>query len=250
MNILEEYPDIAMLDEDVHGGIFSLTGSKIRGVKLCVPNQVNLDRIWHPLYRLVHLNGMLRKSTLRRLRPVSRYSIRDLSELNRVSCVCVLRDPVVNLDAMKRRGRLRLRVRCAMWRHVIEMMETMDARSGWDVTFLSFENPVRAPEERIRRLCKRLSLPFHERMLDAPRFNHRYPGCRFDAGRARSGGANGADFPAAEELGLVPACLAADERLLERPFEPRTLARLVSAFAPEAAHRKEYVAEGCLQVTR
>jgi hypothetical protein len=211
MNVLGEHPEVSMLDEEFHGAIFRLTGSKARGVKLCVPTQIQMDRVWHPLYRLAYLNGILRKSTLRRLRPMSRYSIRHLAELSRMSFVCVLRDPAANLDALERRVRLNTYVRRVMWRRFIEIMGAMDAEPDWDVVFVSFEKLVRDPEPQIRALCERIGLDYHERMLDAPRFTSRYRGQEFNAERA-----NGGDYPSAEELGLGEDWLKTYERLLAK----------------------------------
>lgn len=209
MTALGEHPDITMLDEELFGGITRLTGSKVRGVKLCVPNQVQLSRRWWPVYRLFHLNGMLRKSRLRRLNPLSHLSIEDYAALGNVSFVCVLRDPVPNIQSVRRRVRLKAPVARAMWRLFIRTMEAMDRREDLDVTFLTFERLVNDPEHQLRALCARLGLPFDSRMLEAPRFNWRYPGREFDASRAHDAVPGGEE----ERRALGPAGLAIHERL-------------------------------------
>lgn len=218
MTALGEHSGISMLDEDFNGAIRRLAGSKMRGVKLCVPNQVQLDRKWnvtmrfHPVYRLLRLAGLLKGSVWRNIRPRSRWSLRDYSELNHVSYICLLRDPARSLDAVYRHQGLSLPVRRTMWDLFIETMVMIDTNPDWDAVFLSFERLVADPRGQLEKLCARLEIGFEERMLDAPRFNRRYPGAGFDASKARPA----SEIPSADELGLAQEGLAAYERLLAK----------------------------------
>jgi len=41
---LGAHPDVAMLDQDMNGAFNKIIGGKIPGVKLCVPNHIELDK--------------------------------------------------------------------------------------------------------------------------------------------------------------------------------------------------------------
>jgi hypothetical protein len=216
MNALGEHSQIAMLDEDLVGGIGRLAGSKIRGVKLCVPNQVQLDRTWnegmrfHPVYRFLRLTGRLPVSAWRNTRPRSQWSLRDYAALPNTSFVCLLRDPAKALDAIRRRQGIGTEAGRAMWHLFIETLTGLRAMPEHKVTFVSFERLVRDPGSQLRALCAEIGVSFEEAMLRGPRYNRRYPGRTFDAGKAETGG-----LPDANELGISPEAQAAYARLLE-----------------------------------
>lgn len=216
MNALSEHSQIAMLDEDLVMSIRRLTGSKIRGVKLCVPNHVQFRRTWnvfmrfHPVYRFLRLTGRLRTSAWRNTRPRSRWAICDYAALPNTTFVCLLRDPAKSLDAIRRRQGVGDAVGRIMWELFIETMTKVHSLSGCRVVVVSFERLVRDPEGQLKVLCAQIGIPFEDGMLEGPRYNRRYPHRRFDPEKARTD-----DVPAAEELGISSRALDAYARLLE-----------------------------------
>ncbi|MFP3943379.1 MAG: sulfotransferase family protein [Alphaproteobacteria bacterium] len=216
MNALGEHSQIAMLDEDLVGGIRRLTGSKIRGVKLCVPNQVQLDRAWnagihlHPVYRLLRLTGRLPTSAWRNTRPRSKWSIRDYAALPNATFVCLLRDPARSLDAIRRRQGISHEVGARMWDLFIETLTELHSMPDARTVMVSFERLLGDPENQLRALCRQVGIPFETAMLLGPRYNRRYPGQGFDPEKASTGG-----LPRADELGLPRRTVEGYARLLE-----------------------------------
>ena len=189
-NIIGAHSGVGMLFEDPHGAAFRLIGGKIPAVKLCIPNQVDLERRWHPFYRIARLCGWSRKNIGYRL-PVSRLSLRDMADRNDLKLVCLIRDPNCALDALRRREKLREEICSDMLRRTYRLYETiLDEWSG-QVCVLSFDRLLRDPEGQTRRLCTRIGLQYEQAMLDAPRFNHLYPEDGFRAERAAPEAADG-----------------------------------------------------------
>lgn len=216
MNALGEHSRIAMLDEDFEGSIVRLTGSKIRAVKLCVPNHVQFERKWnvlmrfHPVYRFLRLAGRLPQSAWRNTRPRSRWSIRDYAALPGTTIICLLRDPARCLDAIRRRQGIGTEVGRVMWQLYIETLTRVRMMPGCRVVVMSFERLVQDPEAQLRALCAALGLPFEDAMLEGPRYNRRYPREGFDPGKASTEG-----IPDVEALGLSRQALTDYARLLE-----------------------------------
>ena len=177
---------IAMLDEDMTGAMARVTGGKIGAVKLCVPNQVELDRRWHAVYRIGTWNGALRKSRIMNRVPRSPLSIRDHGRFGRLRHVCVLREPGAVIASIMNRENRSLAVASYRWRRAMEIFECLDRENAPAPVLLSFERLIRSPEESLRTLSARLGLEFETSMLEAPARNERYRAAEFDPARAET----------------------------------------------------------------
>lgn len=213
-NIIGMHPSIAMMFEDLHGGAFRVIGGKIPAVKLCTPNQVDLDRRWSPMNRVIGLSGWLRKNVGYRM-PTSRVSLRDMMGAADLRIVCLIRDPLRALDAMRRRERLSERV-C---RDVLARTYRLFAELGREplvrCQVVSFDRLLQTPEPQVRKLCDWLGLAFEPAMLDAPRHNHLYPEAGFRTDRAAETTPDEPRTPAGSEAQLG-GLMAEYEALLAR----------------------------------
>jgi hypothetical protein len=185
---LAAHPAVSMLMEDGDGAVFRLIGGKLPAVKLCTPNQIDLDHRRHWTYRLVGWNGWLRKRIGHRP-PLSRLSLREMAARATLIVVAVLRDPAANLEAISRRSGRNERAGRDILRRTYDVYERLPKELGIEPHFVSFDRLVRDPEAGLRRLCERLGLPFSAAMLDAPRLNPVYPEATFRADRATAPGA-------------------------------------------------------------
>lgn len=185
-NIIGAHPAIAMMFEELHGGAFRVVGGKIPAVKLCTPNQVDLDRRWSWLNRLVGLSGTLRKNVGYRL-PDSRLSLRDMMDVADLRVVCLIRDPARALDAIRRRERLREPVCRDILARTYRLFTALQAEPQLRCLVVSLDRLLQHPEPQIRKLCDGLGVAFDPAMLDAPRHNHLYPETGFRQDRAAAG---------------------------------------------------------------
>jgi Sulfotransferase family len=177
------HPGVALLSEECEGGMFTFVGGKLPGVKLCVPNHVDLDRRWHWYYEPLRRVRWLRQNFNYRL-PRSRLSLRDMAARAELKIVCILRDPRANLDALRRRGGRSEAVCRDMLRRMYRLYERLPGEPGIEVQFIAYERFVHDPEAQLRGLCRWLELPFDPGMLEAPRLNLAYPEAGFRTDRA------------------------------------------------------------------
>jgi hypothetical protein len=190
---LGAHPGIAMLTEDCDGGLFYFVGGKLPGVKLCIPNHVDLDRRWHWFYEPLRRVRWLRRNLNYRL-PRSKLSLRDMAARVEIKAVCVLRDPGANMAAISRRAAKNDPMCRDILRRTYTVYEGLAGEPAIEPRFLSYERFVGDPEGQLRGLCQWLGLPFDAAMLDAPRLNPSYPEATFRADRAVPvAAANGGD---------------------------------------------------------
>jgi hypothetical protein len=182
------HPAVALLSEDLDGGMFRVVGGKLPAVKLCTPNQVDLDRRWRTSYELIEWNGWLRKNIGYRM-PRSRLSLRDMAARTELKVLCVLRDPAHNLAALKRRENKRDAVCRDIVRRTYRLYRRLPGEPRIDARIVSFDRLVQAPEAQLRRMCEWLGLAFDAGMLNAPQLNPLYPEAGFRADRAADAGA-------------------------------------------------------------
>jgi hypothetical protein len=185
---LGAHPRIVMLSEECESGVFKIVGGKLRGVKLCIPVHVDLDRHWRVLYEPLRRSRWLRQNVNYRL-PRSRLSLREMAERATLIVVGVLRDPGSTIEAITRRTDRNERIARDMLRRTYDVYERLPGELGIEPHFVSFDRFVREPEAALRRLCDRLELAFDPAMLDAPRLNPSYPEATFRADRAAAPGA-------------------------------------------------------------
>jgi hypothetical protein len=182
-NVVGAHPRIAMMFEELHGGAFRVIGGKIPGVKLCTPNQVDLDRRFGPLNRVIGLSGWLRKNVGYRM-PSSRVSLRDMMAVADLHLLCLIRDPARALDAIRRRERLTEAVCHDILVRTYRLFDRLHGEPDLRCQVISLDRLLHDPEQQIRRICDWLGVEFDTAMLDGPRHNHLYPEQEFRSDRA------------------------------------------------------------------
>lgn len=227
---LGAHPDVAMLDEEFTGAVFRVTGGKIRGNKLCVPNHLEWRKHWHWSLRLAGLNGFLRKRKLYNLIPRSELSLQHYVTRAPLQPVCVLRDPSAVVHSIKTREHRRTGIAVYRWCRYMEIVEQLQETAQHHPNLkrpviVSFEGLVAEPEAVLKALCGQLALPFSPLMLEGPQRNVRYPrqGFEPDKGQQRDKPSYLADIPA--------HALSRYQRLLEADIARQTSRHTVATTA-------------------
>ena len=176
---------ICMLDEDFHLSVRKIVGGKIRAVKLCVPNMIQMRRKWRTWWGIVRKNGYLRKR-LHYILPRSYYSLEDYLEFFDCQIICILREPEKALSALNTRGLIKMSPAKRAINKAYDIYEELVSLAPDKVTFVSFDEYLMAPEDQTRKLCNFLGVEFSPEMLEAPNRNLRYPGEAFDESKIGS----------------------------------------------------------------
>ncbi len=171
--LLGSHPEIAMLDEDLNGGVLAVTGNKLPGVKLCVPAQIHPTGRKNWLTKMMSLSGGLR-NRFTQWRTHSTLSLADYEGARAMRYVCLIRSPAPNLASIKVRAGKRAHIAERIVQDGLQMILEIAQDPARKTLVLSYEDLVSDTEAQLRRLCAFLDTPFDPQMMEGARHNHRY----------------------------------------------------------------------------
>ena len=169
------HPDVALSVEDYGAGYERIVSKKVVGNKLCIPNQIELDRKFNAAQRLGLLPWMarlglagwlLRHGWLTRFYDASPHSIRSLLERGPTRLILLIREGDDVVGSIVRRGNQSLRTAVFRWSRAIDIMTTLHQEHPAQSLIVRFEDLVQDAEGRMRAICSFLDLPFDARTLD------------------------------------------------------------------------------------
>jgi hypothetical protein len=177
-----------------------------------VPNHVELDRRWRPVFTPGLWFGATRKSLLMNRQPKSRLSIDDLMGFGDTQCVVVLRHPSAVIGSIGRRENRSYAVAAYRWSRSVQVADALADRDGRAAVIVDFDRLVKALKEVTQGLCQALEINDTPKMLSAPSLNRRYPEADFDRKRAGAAGHDDLDpnqWVREETLSLYQRLIAA-----------------------------------------
>lgn len=167
--MIARHTEIALLREDLGMTVKKLLSKKVIGNKLCVPNQIEIDRT------RVFGRKVFRKVGIFKQSPSSRFCIKDYFRLGNTKIIAIIRDGNdVILSSMKR-GNKSFRTSAYRWRRSVQIISDLKSTYGEKVLVLSFEDLVAQPERLMKSVSRFLELPYQEEMLDGYKFSTKYP---------------------------------------------------------------------------
>lgn len=182
---LGAHPLITILDEDMTGAFDKVVGGKTPGVKLCVPNQIEIEKRWHPIFYIGLSNGRFRKSLLMNKVPRSKLNIHDYTQYGDIKHICILRHPAGVIPSIMNRENRSQDVALYRWKRTVEIFNELYNTPAYSPVFISFEKLIKTPEKTLRSLCENLGVNYSEEMLTAPSKNSRYTKNSFDFSKAQ-----------------------------------------------------------------
>jgi hypothetical protein len=168
--MIGSHSDVGMVNEDVDiRALGRVLGRRLTGVKLCVPNQIRLEK------KSYFGSQMLKKCGLISESPKSYFSITEYLSNPNLKVIGIIRDGNDSVHSMMVRGKAKFKKAVRRWGEAIETIYTIKNRWPDRILVVSFENLVLDPSVTIHRVCDFLGLAFEDRMLEGHKLNPYYP---------------------------------------------------------------------------
>lgn len=177
--IIGRHSEVGMMNEDITGrGLRKVLGRTITGNKLCIPNQIQLERASRFGWRWLKKLGVVGEA------PRSQYSITDYLQLPKLKVVAIIRHGNDSISSMMVRGKSKLKKAVRRWAEAIETIGELKRSYADRLLVVNFEDLVLSPEKTVREICRFLEINFEAQMLDGYLYNAKYPETRFNAEKA------------------------------------------------------------------
>jgi hypothetical protein len=168
--MIGSHSEMGMVNEDVDvRALGRVLGRQLTGVKLCVPNQIRLEKKSFLGSQLLKKVGMIHES------PKSHLSIKEYLEIPTLKVIAIIRDGNDSVHSMMVRGKSRFKKAARRWAEAVETIYVMKNTCPDRILVLTFENLVLDPRTTIQNVCDFLGIAFEERMLRGHELNPYYP---------------------------------------------------------------------------
>lgn len=182
------HSEIAILNEDRWGSCFKLLSKEVRGVKLCIPNGIDLnhgkmDQLFMYVRYVLgeHIVNSARgwlglKQPERSLR--STLSIREYEErAGSMNVVGIVREPADVIASIQKRGNQSFRRARHRWERAVHVLYELweEREDAGTMSVVSFSRLVSKPAECLRAVLGELGLRYEEDVLEGYRYTPQYP---------------------------------------------------------------------------
>lgn len=173
--MLGSHEQTSILMEDYYGGAFRVLSKRLPGVKLCMPNQIELvesksmvraNKVFNLIIRA--WNTLVTRLGIPPVAPRvirSVYSINDyLNCSSKLHLVSILRNPIDATDSEKSRAGASAEYARGQWLRALDILkELYDKRDDFEsFTIVDFDSLVAQPEAVIKQVFPKLGLEFSE----------------------------------------------------------------------------------------
>ena len=175
--MIGSHPDISMLNEEKSNAWRKALGRKHQGLKLCIPNQIELDR---KSEKSDH--GALKQRILKAHGDFDAWNagpqkawgeeridatIAQFLKLDDPRVMAILRSPEQAVASMQKRGGQPLTESLYRWLRAVEIMEALQNDAPKRFAVVGFERLVSDPEEVLSACAKWLGIDYAPAMLNA-----------------------------------------------------------------------------------
>jgi len=174
-SMIGSHTEVAMLIEDKYFAIRKLTSKKILGNKLCLPNQIDLNK------RATSFSLLLKKRFGIESYPTSKYNIEDYLNLQDLKIINIVRDynDVIYSNIKRGEGREQRKIErdkaVQWWSKAVEIMFELTQKHSEKVITVSYEDLVTEPEKILRKISDYIGIEFQQKMLEGYKFTKFYP---------------------------------------------------------------------------
>lgn len=195
------HSDIALLNEDRHGASLTIFSKKIKGVKLCVPNQIELEQtigmhiVDIAITTMQILINPLRKCLGFRVPIIrgrkSKYSIAEYQkQVSKLFVFGIVRSPHDSIKSIMGRGQQTRKTAEYRWRRIVEVLYDIKkgALQNTELCMIEFDTLVKEPEITMTKLLQVLGCSFEPAVLEGFKHTPQYQGRdKISSGKASQG---------------------------------------------------------------
>ena len=193
--MISRHSEICILMENLRGADEDILSKKITGLKLCVPNQIELKKKATYLNRIARRLPFLKDFAFIQNMPLSLYSIRDYQKTRKnLHIIGIIRDPRNVIASIQKRGRQAVGTAEYRWARSIEILHKLLIENPNQISLVLFENIVQQPDQVISRLLKNLRVSFEAPVLDGYRHTPQYHNNGIDQTKATACEGDGYQF--------------------------------------------------------
>lgn len=214
------HPDIAILNDDLSCAEFNLLAKRVRGNKLCVPNEIELTHsrfmklcdttVTRSQQFINRINRRIGKSTSVPRGPKSRLSIRGYEMVaQNLKIIGIIRSPADVVKSIVSRGRQTEKTANHRWKRSIEVLFELsqDRKPETELLIVQYDQLVTSPGPTIKRCLSALDCEYTGAVLDGHLHTGQYQAVQgIDKGKSSSG----------FEEDLLYPLLAEDQKLKDK----------------------------------
>jgi hypothetical protein len=173
------HPEISILNEDLYCSEFRLFSKRVKGNKLCIPNQIELvhTRLMMMVDELVSTYQRLDNKVKRKFgintRIVrgkkARLSIRDYEEVaGKLYIIGIIRSPKDVIDSIGKRGGQKISTSEYRWERAVEVLYQLSEDHGkdTDISIIHFDRLVADPEKVMKKCLEKINCQYDDSVLE------------------------------------------------------------------------------------
>lgn len=188
--MLSCHPDISILNEDRSGAVFRILSKRVKGIKLCIPNQIKIENTHYTrikdfiiTYFYIFLNyvrikfGGEWKGIPSEIK--SKYSIRDYEKhAKNLFVLAIIRDLDSVVKSIMKRGGQSKKIAEYRWRRSIEIIYQLSKERPDDegLTIVHFDNLVKEPKLTMQKILTRIDCDYDDCVLEGYKHTPQYRG--------------------------------------------------------------------------
>ncbi|MEJ1355171.1 MAG: sulfotransferase [Candidatus Sedimenticola sp. (ex Thyasira tokunagai)] len=203
------HPAIAILNEDYCCSEFKIFSKRVRGNKLCVPNQIELThdiytRISDSIVSLYQRISNTIRSKLHLRTPIvrgakARLSIREYEHLaDNLHIIGIIRSPDNVIRSIKKRGQQLHTTSEYRWCRSIEVLyDLLNSRQPTvELTIIHYDRLISSPEEVMRICLNKMECEYDDSVLDGFKYTPQYKGMtKIDTNKVSGGLDQDLEYP-------------------------------------------------------
>lgn len=169
-SMIGAHPEIGIMIEDMHFVIHKIGGKRIIGNKLCLPQQIDINKKASIFSRVMQRMGMLLNH------PRADQSINDYLRYEEMKIIGIIRDGDKVVESIQKRGKKNYSTALFRWEKALEIIDAVKSKIKDRMIIVSYDKFLQNPENQLKKICRFLNVSFDSNMMNGLKYIPLYPG--------------------------------------------------------------------------